>query len=177
MTAAPFARAGSSLLLLGLIVSSAAGQPDGVDVSPKGGRFKVRFPGRPKEATQKTKTPIGELAVYTATFATAEGNVFLVSHTDYPADAAKADHHPTLIAGARDGLAGKDGKVVSEAPIVHGPDKVGGREFVIDKGKTQLRFRVFVKDNRLFQAGTVGTGAFVTGKDATDFLDSFELAK
>lgn len=170
-------RATSAALLLLLTFAAAQAQPEGVEVSPKGGRFKVRFPGRPKENTQKAKTPIGELAVYTATFATPEGNVFLVSHTDYPADAAKADHHPTLLAGARDGLAGKDGKVVSEGPVPHGPDKAAGREVVVDKGKTQLRFRLFMRDNRLFQVGAVGTGAFVTGRDATAFLDSFELVK
>ncbi len=170
-------RAASAAALLLLLALAARAQPGGLDVSPSGGRFKVRFPARPKEATQKVKTPIGELAVYTATFATPEGNVLLVSHTDYPPAAAKPADYPTLLAGARDGLVGKDGKLVSEAPVPHGPDKAAGREFVIDKGKVQLRVRIFIRDNRLFQAGAVGTGAFVTGTDATDFLDSFELVK
>jgi hypothetical protein len=166
----------TSASLLLLLLATAPAQ-DGVDLSPKNGKFKVRFPGRPKENTQKTKTPIGELSVYTATYATADGNVYLVSHTDYPPDAARPDHHATLLDGARDGLAGKDGKVVSDTPLPHAPDRPAGRELVIDKGKVQLRFRILIRDNRLYQAGAVGAGAFVTGKDATAFLDSFELVK
>lgn len=160
-----------------LVFALAAPAQDGVELTPKGGRFKVRFPGRPKETTQKSKTPIGELAVYTATYATADGNVLLVSHTDYPPEAARPDHHATLIAGARDGLLGKDGKLVKDAARDPAADAPAGREFVVDKGKVQLRFRMLMKDNRLYQAGAVGTGAFVTGKDATDFLDSFQLVK
>ena len=170
-------RAASVGLLILLTAAAAQAQPEGVDVSPKGGRFKVRFPGKPEEKSQKAKSPLGELTVYTATFATAEGGVYLVSHVDYPAAAGTPAEHETLLNGAREGLKGKDGKVVSEAPVPHAPNKAGGREVVIDKGKVQLRYRLFIRDGRLYQVGTVGTGGFVTGKAATEFLDSFELVK
>jgi len=167
----------SAVLLTILFAAAAGAQPAGVDVSPTGGRFKVRFPGKPEEKSQKAKTPLGELTVYTATFATADGGVYLVSHVDYPAAAAGPAEHDTLFNGARDGLKGKDGKVVSDGPVPHAPDKAAGREVVIDKGKVQLRYRMFIRDGRLFQVGAVGAGGFVTGKAATEFLDSFELGK
>jgi hypothetical protein len=170
-------RAASAGLLLVLTVATTQAQPAGVDVSPKGGRFKVRFPGKPEEKSQKAKTPLGELTVYTATFATPDGGVYLVSHVDYPATAARPEDHATLLDGARDGLKGKDGKVVTEAPVPQPPDKAAGREVVIDRGKVQLRYRLFIKDTRLYQVGAVGAGGFVTGQDATAFLDSFELVK
>lgn len=165
----------TAALLTLLIAVAAQAQPTGVDVSPSGGRFKVRFPGKPEEKSQKAKTPLGELTVYTATYATPDGGVYLVSHVDYPPTAA-ADH-ATLLDGARDGLKGKDGKVVADGPVPHAPDKAAGREVVIDKGKVQLRYRLYLKDSRLYQVGTVGTGGFVTGKAASEFLDSFELVK
>jgi hypothetical protein len=168
-------RAAAVLTLLLAVVAQA--QPTGVDVSPSGGRFKVRFPGKPEEKSQKAKTPLGELTVYTATYATPDGGVYLVSHVDYPPAAAGPGDHATLLDGARDGLKGKDGKVVSDGPVPHAPDKAAGREVVIDKGKVQLRYRLIMKDARLYQVGTVGTGGFVTGKAASDFLDSFELVK
>ncbi len=165
------------VILMILAAAAAHAQPAGVDVSPKGGRFKVRFPGKPEEKSQKAKTPLGELTVYTATFATPDGGVYLISHVDYPANAARPEDHATLLDGARDGLKGKDGKVVAEGPVPHTADKPGGREVVIDRGKVQLRYRLFIKDTRLYQVGTVGAGAFVTGKDASAFLESFELVK
>ncbi|MFO0797153.1 MAG: hypothetical protein U0804_06715 [Gemmataceae bacterium] len=168
-------RAALVVLLSAAVV---AAQPDaGVDVSPSGGRFKVRFPGKPEERTLKAKTPLGELTVYSATFATPDGSVYVVSHVDYPATAAGPAEHPRLLDGARDGLKGKDGKLVSETAVAHGPDKVGGREVVVDKGKVQLRYRLLMRDTRLYQVGAVGAGGFVTGRAASDFLDSFELVK
>jgi hypothetical protein len=170
-------RAASAALLALLLTITAQAQPEGVDVSPTGGRFKVRFPGKPEEKSLKAKTPLGELTVYTATYATPDGGVYLVSHVDYPPPAGTAAEHATLLDGARDGLKGKDGKLVSEGPVPHAPDRAAGREVVIDRGKVQLRYRIFIRDGRLFQVGTVGTGGFVTGKAATEFLDSFELVK
>jgi hypothetical protein len=166
-----------TLALLVLVAGGAPARPAGEVLSPGGGRFSVRFPGKPKETTQTAKTPIGDLKVYTATYATADGNVYLVSYTDFPAEAIKAENHATLFNGVREGLAGKDGKVVKDSELTVGPDKAPGREIVIDKGKQQTRFRVVVKDTRLFQVAAVGTGEFVTGTDATAFLDSFELVK
>src|SRR5688572_3305941 len=114
-------RAASVGFLILLTAAAAQAQPEGVDVSPKGGQFKVRFPGKPEEKSQKTKTPLGELTVYTATFATPDGSIYLVSHVDYPAAAGTPAEHETLLNGARDGLKGKDGKVVSDVAVPHAP--------------------------------------------------------
>ena len=60
--------------LLALAVLPAPLAADEV-LRPNGGQFSVRFPGKPKENTQTTKTPIGDLEVYTATYATSDGRV------------------------------------------------------------------------------------------------------
>jgi len=48
---------------------------------------------------------------------------------------------------------------------------------LVDKSKQQTRFRVVVKDTRLYQMAAVGTGPFVTGDEVTAFFDSFEFTK
>jgi len=174
---APVRNAVALLIVFAFAAAPLAGQPPGEAFSPKGGRFAVRFPGRPKETHHATKTAVGELTVYTATYATPAGAVYLVSHTDFPAAAGTPAERATLFDGVRDGLTGKDGKVVAEKEIAVGPDKVPGREITIDKGKQQTRFRVAVKDARLYQVAVAGTGEFVTGADATAFLDSFAFAR
>lgn len=148
------------------------------EFKPKDGRFEVHFPGKPKEATQTARTPIGDLKVYTATYATAGGNVYLVSYTDFPAAAVSAGPDK-LVDGARVGHVGKDGKLVAEKTIEvgKGSAKAAGRELVIDKGKTQTRVRLVLKDHRLYQVVVVGTGKFVTGEDATEFLNSFDFTR
>ncbi len=143
--------------------------------APKKGQFTVRFPGAPKENTQSTQTALGELDVYTATMATTQGNVYLVSYTDFPPGTIKPEGVSTLYDGVRDGLK-KDGKM-TEKDLTLGKEKLPGREILIDKGKQQLRFRVVARGNRLYQVAVVGDDEFVNGKDATAFLESFELSK
>jgi hypothetical protein len=162
--------------VLAALCTAAAAQPAGEVFKPKTGGFSVRFPGKPKENTQTTKSAIGELSVYTATVATTEGNVFLVSYTDFPAGTVKPETHAALFDGVREGLK-KDGKVVSEKDLAVGPDKLPGREIHIEKNKQSLRFRVVIRENRLFQVAVVGSDEFVKGKDAAAFLDSFEVTK
>ena len=40
-----------------------------------------------------------------------------------------------------------------------------------------MRFRVVLHDDRLYQVAVIGTAKFVKSKDATAFLDSFEVTK
>jgi hypothetical protein len=164
--------AGSVLAILAIPVFA---QPAGEVYAPKDGRFSAKFPGKPKETTQTAKSPLGDLKVFTATYATADGNIFMVSYNDFPEGAAKPDARDTLYDGVRDGLKGKDGRFIAEKAIEVGPDKLPGREIELEKDKKRLRFRVVLRDGRLYQAAAVGTSAFAAGKDATGFLDSFEL--
>ena len=160
--------------LLVALPGSVLADPPGVLVQPKDGGFTVRFPDKPKEATQTASTAIGKLNVYTATYALPDGSVYLASYTEFPANAVKPEVRKTLFDGVVKGLKGKDGNVVGEEKELDiGKEK--GREVVIDKGKVQSRYRMVVKDNRLIQLAAIGTGEFITGKDATAFLDSFEF--
>lgn len=162
-------------VVVGLLAAPLTAQSAGDPFQSKDGKFAVKFPGKPRETTQKPASPIGDLKVYTATFATNEGHVFLTSYTDFPAGATKPENRGSLYDGVRDGLQGKDGKVVMEKEIEVGDAKLPGREFVVDKGKQQAKVRVVLRDNRLYQVAVHGPGEFVTGKEAAAFLDSFQL--
>lgn len=174
---------GGLVLTAGLVALLAdrpapAQQPPGEVFRSKEGQFSVRFPGKPKENTQTAKGPAGDLTVYTATFATTEGNVYLVSYTDFPQGTVRPEDHQRMFDGVRDGLK-RDGKVLSEVALSVGPEKLPGREIVIEKEKPKqlVRVRVMIRDHRFYQVAVVGSDAFVKGKEATAFLDSFEVTK
>jgi hypothetical protein len=164
-----------ALFFLSIAVAVCAQNPPEV-YSSKDGNFSVRFPSKPKETTQTTKTDLGELNVFTATYATSDGSTYMVSYTDFPAEAAKPENRDVLYDGVRDELK-KDGKVLTAKDKEIGAKKLPGREIDIerDKGKLRLRFRVVLHDGRLFQVAVIGTPKFVDGKDATGFLESFEV--
>lgn len=157
-----------------LLLAAPAAADDGHRYHGDG--FEVRFPAQPKTVNQTVKTVVAELKVTTATYATPDGQVYLFSYTEFPAQAVRAENHAALFDGVREGLKGK-GKLVSEADVEVGKAKLAGREVVIDKGKQQTRFRLAVHGTRLYQVAVVGPGEFVTGKGATAFLDSFEPGK
>lgn len=168
-------RAAAVLALLSFSLVALAQSP--ADYAPKGGGFSVRFPGTPKETTSNAKSAVGELKVFTATYAASDGNTYLVSYTDFPAGTVRPDDHKAMLDGARDALRGKDGKVLEEKDTEVGPGKHAGRELELEKGKQRLRFRLVVRGDRLYQVAVVGSAGFASGKDAAAFLDSFDLGK
>jgi hypothetical protein len=167
-------------IAVGLVLvafGGAAGARQPVHTSDEG-KYSVKFPGAPKLKSETVKSAIGDLTVNIATYANSDGNTFMVSFADFPEAATRPANLDTLFAGLRDGVKGRDGKFAGDAKAVeHGPDKLPGREFVVEKGKQRIRMRVLVRDNRVYQVAAIGTEAFATGKDGTAFLDSFQVTK
>jgi hypothetical protein len=145
--------------------------------APKGGGYTICYPGKPRESTQTAKTMIGDVKITTATYATSDGNVYMVSYNDFPEGATKPENRNSLYDGVREGIKGRDGKLIGEEVLAFGADKLPGREYVIDKGKQRMKFRVVLRDNRMYQVAVIGTNNFVAGKEAKSFLDSFALTK
>ena len=112
----------------------------------------------------------------TATYADSAGNAYMVSYTDFPEGAAKPEASGKLFDGVRDGLK-KDGRLIEETDVGVGTDKHPGRDIEIEKDKKRMKFRVVLRDGRLYQVAVIGTQSFVKGRDAKAFLESFELTK
>lgn len=165
-------------LALVTFAGAAVARPDGYTSSE--GMFTAAFPGTPKVTTTTEKTAVGDLSVTVATYANADGSVFMVSYTDFPEATTKPANHATLFDGIRDGVKGRNGKLVGdEKNVKFGPDKLPGREFTVDKDKAKqrIKFRVVIRDSRVYQMAVIGSPEFADGKDATAFLESFELTK
>jgi hypothetical protein len=168
-------RAAAVGVCLVVVVGFATAQPE---YTSSEGKYTVRFPDTPKVTSQTAKTAVGDLPLNIATYATKEGNAYMVSFTDFPATATKPENLGTLFEGIRDGAKGKDGKVAGDVKeITHGPDKLPGREFIIEKGMQRIKYRAILRDSRVYQIAALGTPEFVGGKEATAFLDSFQITK
>lgn len=143
------------------------------------GKFSIKFPGAPKVTEQTAKSAIGELKVTAAVYANSDGSLFMVSYTDFPEAATKPANHETLLNGIRDHVKGGGKLVGDEKNLTFGPDKLPYREFVVDKDKPKQRIkcRVIVRGERVYQLAVIGTTDFANGKEATAFLESFELTK
>ena len=140
------------------------------------GKFAVVFPGKPKSTAKTTNSAVGQLKVHVATYASSDGSTFMVSYTDFRPEATKPNNLDTLFEGIRDGVKGSDGKMVGEEKsIKFGPGKLPGREFTVDKGKQRIRYRVVVRDSRVYQIAAIGSQEFTSASETTEFFESFEL--
>jgi hypothetical protein len=158
-----------------LVCGSVFAQLPAAYASPEG-KYQIAFPGAPKHTVQTTKTELGELKVFISTFVGKDGTVFLLSYTDMPAKAVRAENHATLFEGVKE-IKGSKGEIVSEKSLEFGAEKLPGRELIVDKGKQRIRFRAILRENRLYQLAVIGTAEGVAAKGADAFFDSLEITK
>jgi len=143
--------------------------------TPKEGGFTILFPGAPAESKQETKTPAGTVTV---TFFVAEqdGVTYIAGYSVFPKETMKTRTEEKRLDNARDGaVAAAKGKLESERKFHL--KKHPARESLIKGEKAFIRSRIYAVENRLYQTMVMGTKEQTKGKEATHFLDSFQLAK
>lgn len=136
------------------------------------GKYKVLLPGEVKTAEKKA----GGTVTKTATAFVDGEAAFAVSYTDLPLD-VPADHVRGVLVGYVKSLAGPGGKVLSAKDATVGPDKLVGREVLIQQPKNFLRVRATIVGKRVYQVIAAGPKEFVTSKDANRVLGSLEIVR
>ncbi|VTR90745.1 Uncharacterized protein OS=Pseudanabaena biceps PCC 7429 GN=Pse7429DRAFT_4512 PE=4 SV=1 [Gemmata massiliana] len=143
----------------------------------KEGKFSVKFPGdeKPKVLAQKA----GGLDL-NITIAEKGKSGFAVIYSDMPADVIKAATPSKLLEGGEKGLVDNFKAKVSKSAetkfTANGKDHPA-RDITAEKDDLHLQVKIILVDNRLYQVFVVGPKEAVAGKEAEEFLKSFELAK
>jgi hypothetical protein len=161
---------------VGAITVSADDQPEWKEFAPKEGRFKVLMPGVPKVYDLDTESDFGKGVLHMHR-AQVGKTMYAANYCDFPAEIKKTPLKQ-VYDDSRDGaVANLEGKLVSEKDIKLGD--YPGREIRIDvpEGKLLFRSRVYLVDQRLYQAVVLGTKEAATSKEADKFLDSFKLVE
>jgi hypothetical protein len=142
------------------------------------GKYSISFPGKVKETVQEVLLPDGaKTKVFSAMHEASATKVFVTTYSDYDEASAKSMPPKKLLENARDGGA-KGGNLVEDKEITFGADKIPGREYLIAKGPFFMRFRAYLRGNRLYQVGVVaGTKEEVMAPDANAYFESFKLLK
>jgi hypothetical protein len=139
----------------------------------KEGKYSVAFPGTPKDEAKKA----GGIGLNIAMVQKGAGG-FAVIYSDLPAEAIKAVKAKDLLDGGQKGLVDNfKAKVTSSKDIEFGKQKYPAREIVGEKDAINLRITIILAENRLYQVFVVGPKDLTTGKEADEFLKSFEITK
>jgi hypothetical protein len=139
----------------------------------KDGKYTAAFPGKPTPKSMK----VGDVDLHCAILQKGEG-VFSVFFTDVKQIAGKLTKPKEILDGGQKGVvANFKAKLISSKDFDFGKQKYPARELVAEKDGNTLRFQIILAGNRLYQVFVVGPKDMVMGKEADDFLKSFEITK
>ena len=152
----------------------------GLVYSSKAGRFKIHFPGMPRESEASVETPIGTIVGHTTVLV---GDLtYSANYSDYPVTLEQPQLVKRFLDSARDEalarVAREDPHVLSETDVSF--DAHPGRLLSVEfKGDAILRYKIVLVGNRSYTL-TVGSPKTPSAqskyeKVATEFFDSFKL--
>lgn len=165
-------RALAALAVVALVALTATAADE--KYASKEGKFAVQFPDGEKV---KTETKNAGAAKMEFAAVAAKGNEYMVMYMELPDAAQKLPPKTLLDAGEKGGVDNSGGKLLTTKDFEFGKDKLPGREFVIEKGEIKAASRIILTKTRLYVLTVAGPKDFATSKEATAFLDSFQLTK
>ena len=138
----------------------------------KEGKYSVGFPGTPKMSTSKG----GDIDVNIAIAEKGSGG-FAVMYSDLPAEAAKQKSKDLLDGGQKGLVDNFKAKVTKSTDVEFGKQKYPARQILAEKEAIHLRITIILAEKRLYQVFIVGQKEMVEGKEADEFVKSFEIVK
>ena len=161
-----------------LVVFAAAAPAQDKKFESKDGRFSAKFPGEPETKNQKAGNQDLSITIFESKDKDKKGG-YAVIYSDMTPDAVKAAPAKKLLENGEKGLIDTfKAKVVksAETTVKSGVKEYPARDIVAEKENLTLRLLIVLADNRLYQVFVVGPKEVATGKEADDFLKSFEVA-
>lgn len=166
----------STTLIGGLVFAIASGfgaAGDETAYRSKNGRYKVHFPKTPKLEEKQSR---GGIRYYKAMVSEPNG-IYLAMYADVtlPKKQTEQETQARLVA-AQEGAARELGATVTKEKYVAKPFPSRNFEGTVTRPmQGEMRVRLIVVGNRLYQVEVVGTKNFVHSQAASKFLESFEV--
>ncbi len=140
----------------------------------KDGNFKVNFTGEPKVSNEPIPTEIGNIDMYMFMYEKSATEIEMIAYSDYPSAMVEASNPDDLLTGAKKGAVQNiNATITNEEKIEF--DGNPGYEFKADNGSYYLYYKIFLKDNRLYQIAIMRDGSAPTDEAVENFIGSFEL--
>jgi hypothetical protein len=155
-------------------MGSGGGNAAGHEYTSEQGGYKITFPRAPLEKTEQAMG-IGIKMVYVED----RNGVFVAGYSDMPIPAnepwAKVQDR---LQGSQMGMLQNTGGHPTKTNIHKGPPpRIEFEGTVTRPMQGKVRAKVYLQGKRLYQVFVMGTEAYVDSRDATRFLDSFEITK
>jgi hypothetical protein len=155
-----------SFLIIAIVLSVALAQgPEWIRFAPEGSGFAVMLPAQPKEQTETKEQ-------FTSHFYTVSAGkaIFLIGYGDY-APTVRLDPQAELAANRDNFNKGLKARLLQSTQITM--DGRIGLEFTSETAQVDLKSRVFLVNNRVFQMASLVYKGNDESRSVEKFFDSF----
>jgi len=140
------------------------------------GNFKIAFPGAPTLASENIPTEVGDIEMKSFTYEKSVTEAYMLAYSDYPSEIVKQSDPETLLKGAKEGaLSSQQATMETEKKITI--DGNPGYYFTAVKDSYYMCYKIFLKENRLYQILMLRDGAYPSKEAIDEFMGSFEFIK
>ncbi len=149
----------------------------GKGYSSSDGKFKIDFPGAPKEASETVPTDVGDIEMTTFMYEKSLSEAYMVAYSDYPSAMVEASNTNDLLDGGKNGALSSLGieNLEDERDITLKGNK--GKAFKGNNGTYFVVYEIYLVKNRLYQIAILKEGSYPTVTDVKSFIGSFQLTK
>ena len=140
------------------------------------GKFKIAFPGTPTLASDTVSTDAGIIEMKSFTYEKSATEEYMVAYSDYPSEIVKKSDPETILKGAKQGvISSQNATIEKEEKITL--DENPGYYFTAVKDSYHMCYKIFLRQNRLYQILMLRDGAYPSKEAMDAFMGSFELVK
>ena len=140
------------------------------------GKFVVQFPANLKVQTDK-KEQGGLLLFITSGEDKNAGTGYGVLYTELPPALKKLRPNVILDRAAKAAADKCGGRTIEAKDIEFGPNRLPGRDLILEKDGDRVHAKIIVAETTVYVVLVCGKQDFATSKDATNYIDSFELTR
>jgi len=137
------------------------------------GKFEALFDGEPGRNAEKI--PDQDIEVVSYYYEIGKTALQIISFTDFDAEMVKMTPALDVLRGAKQGVLSNFGITTFEVEENRKFDGHEGVYFKGNNGKYYVEYLFILVENRMYQIGVMGDGAYVSEEDAANFFNSFKL--
>ncbi len=141
------------------------------------GRFKIKFQGEPKVASDIVPTDAGNIEMASFMYEKSATEAYMVAYSDYPSEMVKKSSVDEMLLGAKNGSSGNLGITKFDLEEKIELDGNKGLYFRGSAGSIYVEYKIYLVANRLYQVAILRDGAYSKPERSDEFFDSFQLVK
>lgn len=141
------------------------------------GRFKIKFAGEPKVASDIVPTDVGNIEMMSFLYEKSVTEAYMVAYSDYPSAMVEQSSAKDMLIGAKEGSSGNLGITSFDLDKEVELDGNPGMYFKGSANSIFAEYKIFLVGSRLYQVAILRDGSYSKPERSDEFFNSFQLVE